>query len=424
MQTSVEEIENLLRRSELEKVIELLLENTKNQFRDLYNEVLLHSSRFHDAKNIYELGRLNFSEYRQEMASVSVALQNVIDKYRTHWETFEKDFRRRAELEKTDLQAQISTLTAKLTKIQADSSKNQEIQTLQAKIGKLKSQINALNAEKEGFVKKIGELNRNLETERLEKRNLLEKIKILEGQKNIIAPPKNIFTDQTFDIKGIKFKMIFVESGTFMMGDNEFENAKPIHEVSLDSFWIAQTQCTQELWQAVMGNNPSHFKGAKLPVECVSWNDCQEFIKKLNVLTKKTFSLPTEAQWEYAARGGKKSKGYKYAGSDNIEEVAWYNKNSEKKTHEVATKKPNELGIYDMSGNVFEWCLDAYDKKFYESAEAKMRNPINNRAEETFVLRGGNYSNYCSDKYYGLAHRFYYGEDVYYCDGFRLVLGL
>jgi len=114
------------------------------------------------------------------------------------------------------------------------------------------------------------------------------------------------------------------------------------------------------LWQAVMGTNPSNFKGDNMPVENVSWKDCQEFIGKLNGLTNKKFRLPTEAEWEYAARGGNKSRGYKYAGSDSIDDVAWYDMNGEEITHPVASKQPNELGIYDMTGNVYEWCSDWY----------------------------------------------------------------
>ncbi|TAD98130.1 MAG: hypothetical protein EAZ97_11330 [Bacteroidetes bacterium] len=415
MQTSVEEIENLLLKSKVEKAIDLLLKSTKSEnLDDLHDDVFMQSSAFYanEEKRIEQ--SISLVDYNLQDQIIKRNLRNILRLYQKHRQVIENDLLRRAELEKTDLQKQISTLTAKLTKTQADSSKNQEIQTLQAKIGKLESQINALNAEKEGFAKKLGELNRNLETERLEKRNLLEKIKILEGQ-------KNIFTDQIFDIQGIKFKMIFVKGGTFMMGDNEWENTKPIHEVSLDSFWIAQTQCTQELWQAVMGDNKSHFKGAKLPVEMVSWNNCQEFIKKLNVLTKKTFSLPSEAQWEYAARGGNQSKGYKFAGSDNIEEVAWYKDNSENKTHEVGTLNANELLIYDMSGNVWEWCLDYYDENFYKT-KTQINNSYNNKKNERIVLRGGSWHSNSNSRvaYRGSGDPSGRNGRI----GFRLVLGL
>ena len=136
-----------------------------------------------------------------------------------------------------------------------------------------------------------------------------------------------------------------------------------------------------------MGSNPSNFKGDNLPVECVSWNDCQTFISKLNAATGKRFRLPTEAEWEFAARGGKKSKGYKYSGSNNLNKVAWYDDNSNSKTHTVGTKIPNELGIYDMSGNVWEWCSDLYDN--YSSSW--QTNPTGLSSGSGRVRRGGSW---------------------------------
>ena len=198
---------------------------------------------------------------------------------------------------------------------------------------------------------------------------------------------------QTFTVKGVSFKMVGVEGGTFTMGatseqgSDAYDDEKPAHRVTVSSFSIGQTEVTQELWEAVMGSNPSYFKGAKLPVEYVSWNDCQTFITKLNQLTGKKFRLPTEAEWEYAARGGKNSKGYKYAGSNTIDDVAWYTKNSGDKTHEVATKKPNELGLYDMSGNVLEWCQDWYGS--YSSNA--LTNPTGSSSGSRRVFRGGSW---------------------------------
>ncbi|MBR5634374.1 MAG: formylglycine-generating enzyme family protein [Prevotella sp.] len=188
--------------------------------------------------------------------------------------------------------------------------------------------------------------------------------------------------------------MIAVDGGTFTMGatseqgNDAYDNEKPAHKVTVSSFAIGQTEVTQELWQAVMGSNPSYFKGAKRPVEDVSWNDCQTFIAKLNQLTGKKFRLPTEAEWEYAARGGKNSKGYKYAGSNTIGEVAWYDGNSGE-THEVAKKKPNELGLYDMSGNVWEWCQDWYGSSYYSNSP--QTNPTGPSSGSNRVDRGGSW---------------------------------
>ena len=189
--------------------------------------------------------------------------------------------------------------------------------------------------------------------------------------------------------------MVEVEGGTFMMGEKHSwlggigEDNKE-HQVTLSSFAIGRTPVTQREWQAVMGDNPSHFKGDDLPVENVSWEDCQKFIRKLNEMTGMTFRLPTEAEWEFAARGGNKSKGYKYSGSDNIDDVVWYINNSGNKTHPVGKKSPNELGLYDMSGNVWEWCQDWYDRNYYNKSPNS--NPCNNIVASARIRRGGCWS--------------------------------
>ncbi len=200
---------------------------------------------------------------------------------------------------------------------------------------------------------------------------------------------------ETFTVKGVTFSMIRVQGGSFQMGatselgSDAYDNEKPVHSVTLSSYYIGQTEVTQELWQAVMGENPSYFKGNnQRPVEQVSWEDCQEFIEKLNKLTGKNFRLPTEAEWEFAARGGRKSRGYKCSGSNTASDVAWYGNNSGRRTHAVASKQANELGLYDMSGNVWEWCRDWYDD-YQSSAQTNPKGP----SEGGFrVLRGGSWS--------------------------------
>lgn len=177
-------------------------------------------------------------------------------------------------------------------------------------------------------------------------------------------------------LKELESNMIYVEGGTYLMGKNyegvqnrpSVVDAVPVHEVNVASFYICKFEVTQELWQAVMGQNPSgswrntqsQVKGGKKPVVNVSRHDCIEFISKLNMLTGKLYRLPKETEWEYAARGGKKSNGYKYSGSNSLNRVAWYKGNSGSMLHEVGQKEPNELGIFDMSGNAAEWCSDSF----------------------------------------------------------------
>lgn len=197
---------------------------------------------------------------------------------------------------------------------------------------------------------------------------------------------------KVYTVNGVSFKMIPVEGGTFLLGATDDDGdawpyEKPAHWVTLSSYAIGETEVTQELWEAVMGSNPSCFSGNQLPVEYVSWNDCQTFITKLNQLTGANFWLPTEAEWEFAARGGKKRLGYKYAGSNTIGDVAWYSGNSSSKTHAVAQKLPNELGLYDMSGNVYEWCQDWYG----DYSSAAQTNPTGPSSGSDRVLRGGNW---------------------------------
>ena len=197
----------------------------------------------------------------------------------------------------------------------------------------------------------------------------------------------------TFTVNGVSFEMVYVEGGTFDMGATTEQGSdadsdeKPVHSVTLSGYYIGKCEVTQELWEAVMGSNPSNFKGAQNPVERVSWNDCQKFISRLNSLTGRTFRLPTEAEWEYAARGGNKSRHYKYSGSGNIGDVAWHDGNSGSKTHAVGSKTANELGIYDMSGNVYEWCSDWYGGY---SAGAQT-NPQGPSSGSRRVLRGGSW---------------------------------
>lgn len=219
-------------------------------------------------------------------------------------------------------------------------------------------------------------------------------------KENALHPYDIQYTDTTvvFTVNGAVFTMILVEGGSFEMGATEEqgledpdENEFPIHTVRLSSYYICQTEVTQELWVAIMGDNPSMIHGdISLPVDCVKWDMCEKFIYSLNELLEYKYELrmPTEAEWEFAARGGNKSKGYKYSGSNTLDEVAWYDFNSEGKTHPVGMKKPNELGICDMSGNLWEWCSDWMGN--YQPEE--QTNPAGPNEGSHRIMRGGSWT--------------------------------
>ena len=228
---------------------------------------------------------------------------------------------------------------------------------------------------------------------------------------------------QTFTVNGVSFTMIGVEGGTFTMGATSEQGSdvrsdeKPTHQVTLSDYYIGETEVTQELWKAVMGSNPSYHNGNQNPVDKVSWEDCQTFIRKLNQLTGQNFRLPTESEWEYAARGGKKSRGYKYAGSNTIGDVAWYEDNSNDTTHPVKQKRANELGLYDMSGNAREWCYDWY-ASYTSTAKT---NPLGPSTGTSKVIRGG--SQYNGATASRIAYRNYEEPtDSYSNVGFRIAL--
>ena len=232
--------------------------------------------------------------------------------------------------------------------------------------------------------------------------------KLSNIQQTFFPTAKRFFSEHSdvleFTIDKVSFKMITVKGGTFTMGatpeqdDADDEEETPAHSVTISDYYIGETQVTQALWKAVMGNNPSFIKGDNLPVDQVTWEDCQVFIKQLNNKIGKNFRLPTEAEWEYAARGGQKSKGFKYSGSNNIDNVAWYDENSGDKTHAVKQKNANELGLYDMSGNVWECCQDWYGE--YDSSA--QTNPSGPSSGSYHVTRGGGCSTvalYCRVTY-------------------------
>ena len=249
------------------------------------------------------------------------------------------------------------------------------------------------------------------------------------------TPSTSSASSQTFTANGVSFKMIRVEGGTFTMGATSEQGSdadsdeKPAHQVTLSSYYIGETEVTQALWQAVMGSTVSQQRdkankewplrgvGTNYPMYYISWDECQEFVRKLNSLTGQSFRLPTEAQWEFAARGGNKSQGYKYSGSNTLGNVAWYTDNSGSETHPVKTKSPNELGIYDMSGNVWEWCQDWYGS--YSSSS--QTNPTGASSGSYRVSRGGGWNGDAGNCRVSLRFNFSPGHRNFYL-GLRLAL--
>ena len=230
-----------------------------------------------------------------------------------------------------------------------------------------------------------------------------------------LATTGDVFTDSATGMQ-----MVFVKGGCYQMGDtfgDGYANEKPVHEVCVNDFYIGKYEVTQGQWQRIMGNNPSYYKncGDNCPVEQVSWNDIQQFIQRLNNQSGKQYRLPTEAEWEYAARSGGKSE--KYAGGNDVDAVAWYDGNSGRETHPVGQKQPNGLGLYDMSGNVWEWCSDWYGEKYY--GQSFRDNPDGPSSGSYRVLRGGSWNDKPRDV--RVANRLGYNpgyRDYYF--GFRL----
>lgn len=213
----------------------------------------------------------------------------------------------------------------------------------------------------------------------------------------------------------VTFKMIYVDGGTFDMGDNSFGNST--HKVTLSPFYIAETVVTQALWKTVMNWNLFDFEGACNPAENVSWGYCQNFIENLNKMTGLNFRLPTEAEWEFAARGGNSSNHTLYSGSNNIDDVAWYRGNSGSVTHPVALKKPNELGLFDMSGNVWEWCEDFYEPYMSNNQV----NPHGPKFGSKRVVRGGSWD--YLERYCQVSFRHSYAQNMLF-DGLGLRLAM
>lgn len=291
------------------------------------------------------------------------------------------ELRKEIEAKKAELEAKNAEL----------SEKNKQIEKQNVSLRSLEKDLSETKAANDAAKRDIDELKKIIGKLESEKRQLqvdADKFRALESNTLWFDDDKC-----ALHYKYFLYSLIKVEGGTFTMGatqeqgDDVSNREKPAHKVTLSTYRMGRTAVPQWLWVAVMGNNPSNWKGDNLPVENVSWNDCQDFINKLNRITGQRFHLPTEAQWEFAARGGNKSRGYKYSGSNGCGCVAWYYNNSEGKTHEVGTKQANELGLYDMSGNVLEWCSDWYGSYNNDS----VTDPIGPTSGSNRVFRGGSW---------------------------------
>jgi formylglycine-generating enzyme required for sulfatase activity len=241
-----------------------------------------------------------------------------------------------------------------------------------------------------------------------------------EAKTKIIYVDKSAKKTQSTSKSGIEPVMVSIQGGTFNMGSNESDDEKPIHSVTVSSFKMGKYEITQAQWKAIMKTNPSNFSGCdNCPVENVSYIDIQDFIEELNYKTGKKYRLPTEAEWEFAARGGNNSNNYTYSGSSTLSKIGWSSENSENRTHAVGELRPNELGLFDMTGNVWEWCSDWYDSSYYSNSPSS--NPRGPSSGSNRVLRGGGWSFTASSC--RVANRNYDDPTYRYnYSGFRVVL--
>ena len=374
---------------------------------------------------------------------------------RSLWNTVWKSDAMKKELE-NKIQEQASVIEEKDVETELLRT---ETQGLAEERTRLSNDVSALQSELNGKNKEISALQSKLTASENNCVKLSSELKNYQDKELREQQAKEEaarFKDRTFTVNGVTFEMVAVKGGTFTMGgtseqgSDTYDYEKPTHSVTLGGYYIGKFEVTQELWEAVMGSNPSYSKGSNRPVERVSWYEAVEFCNRLSEETGRRpyysidkerkdpnneneddnlkwtvrvnpdadgFRLPTEAEWEYAARGGVKSRGYKYSGSNSISEVAWYNDNSGSKTHAVGTKSPNELGIYDMSGNVYEWCQDWYGS--YGSGS--QTNPQGASSGLYRVLRGGGC--YINAGYCRVSNRFNYNPDYgFSIGGLRLAL--
>jgi len=298
--------------------------------------------------------------------------------------------------EKNELNEQVIELNGQIIQLakQLAKSSNREEENIQlhSKVNEFETDNNNLKILNDNLFKEVTTLKDESTFHLQMIENLHTQLIALELEKAECDNTKSSVTPDCEQKNLTDPEMVFVDGGTFLMGCNNEQESNnyeddTMHSVMINSFYIAKYPVTQMYWQAYMDNNPSYFNGDNLPVERVSWEEAQEFIRRLNAATGKQYRLPTEAEWEYAARGGNKSHGFQYSGDNNLNNVAWYEYNSGMSTHPVGTKLPNELGIYDMSGNVWEWCSDWYDPNYYLNSQQV--DPSGPSSGSLRVIRGG-----------------------------------
>lgn len=327
--------------------------------------------------------------------------QKIAAAEKARLEDLERENRQKAEAEKQKQKAERLqkqdeiAWKAALAAIEKAKSAREKMDALEVYLDEPQYQLHRVEAEQQLEKLQVDEAARKIEEKRREKERLEAERKkraaeLVEADRKKQEAARLAELQKQKEAEKALPEMIFVHGGTFQMGSNNHDSEKPIHSVILPDFEIGKYPVTQKLWKEIMGRNPSHFKGCdNCPVEQVSWNEVQEFLQKLNQKHPgKNYRLPSEAEWEYAARGGQQSKGFTYAGSNNIEEVAWYKSNSGGKVHPVGSKKANELGIFDMSGNVWEWCQDVWYAD-YQGAPADGSAFGSGGGGAIRVLRGG-----------------------------------
>lgn len=362
-------------------------------------------------------------EMQQKLADAEKARQEELDRETRQKTEAEKQKQKNERLKKQD---EIAWKTA-LAAIEKVETEREKMDVIEVYLDEPHHLLHRVEAEAQLEALQTAETTRKIEEKQREQQRLeAERKKRVaeqaeqERKKQEAAREATLLKMKQEIEKGLP-EMVFVRGGTFQMGSNHKDNEKPIHSVMVPDFEIGKYPVTQKLWQEIMDSNPSRFKGCDdCPVENVSWDDVQKFFKKLNNRHPgKNYRLPSEAEWEYAARGGQQSKGYTYAGSNDIDEVAWYSENSGGKTHLVGGKKANELGIHDMSGNVWEWCQDFWHGNYHGApTEGSPWDSGSKHARR--VLRGGSW--YLNQDLCRASYRGWYGPDLRYdYIGFRVV---